>query len=57
MSQIDGKVERLPDIEPRCFTLQFAIEYPLRHCLPLSWPEFNRRAKLYFREVVERNRK
>jgi len=26
-----------------------------RNELPLPWPDFNRRAKLYFRERVERN--
>jgi len=28
-----------------------------RNQLPLPWAEFNRRAKMYFRERVERNRK
>jgi len=54
MSQIEGRIK-----EARFGKSWVELDYwpALRDVLPLPWPEFNRRAKLYFREVVERNRK
>jgi len=54
MSQIDGRIK---EVRTGRDWVEFDYWLPLRGVLPLPWPEFNRRAKLYFREVVERNRK